>query len=158
MQQQMQQQMLEAMRQIPDDIARAAHEQQLGTPQARYMITALRRGWRWPRFILTFFTLTFLLVCIAFFPIFTLSPQNIPSFNIDIFLASTIAIYAVFMGCLLAFWFTHKTYNIYPCDGGLILKQSITKFHVIRWEEIETIWHTASRAYPYWLLKGLLYT
>jgi len=66
--------------------------------------------------------------------------------------------YVAFMGCLLAFRFTHKTCNIYPCDSGLILKQSTAKFRVIRWQEIETIWHTASRAYPYWLLRGHLYT
>jgi len=43
----MQQQMHDAMQQIPDDIARTAHEQLLGTPQACYLITVMRRGWRW---------------------------------------------------------------------------------------------------------------
>jgi hypothetical protein len=139
----MQQQMHDAMQQIPDDIARTAHEQQLGTPQARYLITVLRRGWRWPRVILPFVSLAFLLVFIVFFAIIALFLNNIP---LNIFLFSFISLlgvsYVAIIACAIAVRFTHKVCNIYPCDGGLILKQSITKFRVIRWEEIETIWHT----------------
>ncbi len=41
----MQQQLLATPAQIPDDIARLAHEQKLGTPQGKYAILELARDW-----------------------------------------------------------------------------------------------------------------
>lgn len=40
-----------AMTQIPDDVARLAHEQQLGSPQGSLSITRLSKGWRWMDFL-----------------------------------------------------------------------------------------------------------
>ena len=135
----MQQQFLTMMTQIPDDIARLAHEQQLGTPQARYMISKLGRGWRWTLYILPF---GFYLGLITFFA--SLLSINIPFIN-SIFLLLIIIAYCIIIASALTLRFTNKRCTMYPCDKGLILKQSNTKFRVIRWDEIETIWHSSAR-------------
>lgn len=48
----MQQQLLATPTQIPDDIARLAHEQKLGEPRSEYAVLTLARSWRWRYFIL----------------------------------------------------------------------------------------------------------
>lgn len=66
----MQQQLSQMTTQIPDDIARLAHEQQLGAPQANYTIMQLRRGWRWARLIFpltTIFLFLHLFLCLLIY-------------------------------------------------------------------------------------------
>lgn len=62
------------------------------------------------------------------------------------------------MAGLIVWGVTHKLCALYTCDKGLILKQSITKFHVIRWDEIEIIWQTSARTFAvFFLVKSRLY-
>ena len=60
-----QQQSFQANAPISDDVTRLANEQQLGAPQAGYLITQLRRGWRWFRFGIP---VLFIIVIISIFP------------------------------------------------------------------------------------------
>ncbi|HLI71622.1 MAG TPA: DUF6585 family protein [Ktedonobacteraceae bacterium] len=160
MQQRVQQQFLDMMKQIPDDIARLAHEQQLGTPQARYMITKLHRNWFWLRFVILYPFLLLMMILITLSIVIIAVPMNF-SFTfmiLPLLLISLMAFYILLIGCIVALALTQKTCSLYPCDNGLILKQSASKFRVIRWEEIETVWQASARAFPSTLFRGRLYT
>lgn len=64
----MQQQLFATPVQIPDDIARLAHEQKLGTPQGDYNILKLARGWRWFNpIVLTLLCVMLILIVLTFF-------------------------------------------------------------------------------------------
>lgn len=152
--QQYQEQLSALMTQIPDDVARMAHEQQLGAPQAGYIITELRKGWRWTRWVLLFaFSFFFLWYILLFFEI----DYFIDSHLLLLFVP-LIVIFLLLMAGLIAMSSTRRMCTLYPCDGGLILRRSSKKFRVIRWEEIETIQQTASRLFFMGLLKSNLYT
>lgn len=144
--QQYQEQLSALMTQIPDDVARMAHEQQLGSPQASYMIFELRKGWREVRWILP---LAFFFALLWFVSMIFLLTINsfllIGSSFFLIFMAPLAITYILMLAGLIAMSLTRRTCTLYPCDGGLILRQSRKKFRVIRWEEIEIIQQTASR-------------
>ncbi len=144
--------------QIPDDVARIAHEQQLGTPQTRHMISRLSRGWRVPQFIFPFVLLFFMIAFATLLIILSIPSVNTAMIIFTILIPSIVICYLALLACAIAIRLTNKTCNIYPCDKGLILKQSTTKFRVIRWEEIEAIWHTSARTLSRFYFRSQLYT
>lgn len=152
----MQQRFLNITMQIPDDIARLAHEQHLGAPQERFLITYLRRGWRWSLlglqialglFLAEFVTLFLLLYTSADFLVFGL-------ILIPLLILSYLAVFAF----SITVRFMRKFCPIYTCDEGLILKQAPTKSRIMRWEEIETIRYTSTRLTGRWFFKNHLYS
>lgn len=156
--QQYQEQLSALMTQIPDDVARMAHEQQLGAPQAGYIITALRKGWRWTNAIFLLTLLFFLLWIGAIFFMTTTGNFLLVGSSFLLFMAPMAVAYILMIAGLILMRSTRRTCTLYPCDGGLILRQSSKKFRVIRWEEIEVIQQTASRFLSVGNLKSVLYT
>ena len=135
----MQQRLSQQSTQIPDDIARLAHEQQLGTPQAGYMVIKLRRHWRWFQYLFPLIFLLFLAMLIGLlFPLISLYPFPIPIIILMTF-------YLFFITWLLVIIIMQRIYFIYICSEGIILKQSMTKLRSIRWNEIETITYDSAR-------------
>jgi len=149
-----QQQLLSTITQIPDDIARLAHEQQLGSPQADYTISKQSPGWRWLRFVPLIGLLFFVGTFSAFMIIMRISPDTLFPGIFVLFMME----YVGLLVSLLIPRLRNKSCTLYPCDKGFILKQSITTFRVVRWDEIETIWYTATRGATQGYLKNRLYT
>ncbi|HEY3992668.1 MAG TPA: DUF6585 family protein [Ktedonobacteraceae bacterium] len=152
----MQQRMQRTLAQIPEDIARFAHEQQLGTPQGNYTIFKLFRGWRWPAFVLPILLCyDLLVVAIALINISLI--RDIIAFNI-LFPFLLIPLFATYVFFLLLFVF-NKLESFYPCDKGIIIKPlSSKKFRVVRWEEIETIQTTMAYTPTSFFTRHRLYT
>ena len=149
----MQQQMQRAFAQIPEDIARLAHEQQLGTPQGSYTVSKLSRGWRWLRFAMPLSFLLLICIIIALISVIIIDPAHI----LLILLLLGI-VYVLFLTLLITAVTTNQASSIYSCDKGFILKQSNTKFRVVRWNEIETIWYTSTRTATRFYFKSRRYT
>lgn len=147
----MQQRFAEAQTQhIPDDIARLAHEQHLGTPQAGYTIIKLRRYWRWSQYALPAVFLPFLIEFIVLFLLDT-------TFSTATYLLLLGGFYLLFTIWMLALRFTQRMCPLYTCNEGLILKQSLVKFQIVRWDEIETIWYSPARTMAGFWRKRRLY-
>lgn len=142
--------------QIPDDIARLAHEQQLGTPQASYMIVRLARGWRWSLFLTPFS----LIILVSAFAMIFIASHLFPddSFALSFFMTWMATTGFAFIALSFTMNFTQKISTLYPCDKGFILNQSTNKFRVIRWSEIETVWYTFARLPTRLYIKSRLYT
>ena len=139
----MQRQLFAMPAQIPDDIARMAHEQKLGAPQADYTVGKLARGWRWRNPIL-FLILSVMLVLIltaAFLLLFYSDSEA--SMNMSSSLLTYIGLCQGLFSVGIAFSvFVYTSYHLYPCGEAIILKQSKRKFRTIRWNEVESIWRT----------------
>lgn len=142
--------------QIPDDIARLAHEQQLGTPQASYMTIGLTRGWRWSFFLIPLSLITFISSLVMLPIAFHLFSDN--SFSFPLSITWFVIFYFAMLAYQFTIKFTQKLYTIYPCDKGFILRHSPKRFRVIRWNEIETIWYTSARLPIKMYTKSRLYT
>lgn len=138
----MQQHIASALTQIPDDIARLAHEQQLGTPQTSYTVTKLVRGWRWLAF-----AIQFLLCCdgiiFAFIVIYMLLHGYKSITTIYPFIIIPLISSNIFLNILKLL---NNAITIYTCEGGFILKQSAKKFRVIHWDEVESMRSTLTYA------------
>ncbi len=152
--QQYQEHLSTSLPQIPDDVARMAHEQQLGASQASSMISELRKGWRWANAMFAGAALSYLVWFLLF------------SFRIDFFLRNTSFLIFIIPPIIIAVFLltgalsmanTRRACTLYPCDGGLIFRQSSKQFRVIRWEEIETIQQTVSRFFFMGIRKSDLY-
>jgi hypothetical protein len=151
----MQQQLLNITTQIPEDIARLAHEQQLGSPQANYAVFKFSRRWRWLAFILLpLLCCDLLLIMVSMIDVSLIS--HAPNFNIMLLLILSpfILTYMIFI-LLLAFV---KINNLYACDKGFIIKQSAEKPRVVRWDEIETIQSTITYAPKSLFIRQRMYT
>ncbi|HVU69897.1 MAG TPA: DUF6585 family protein [Ktedonobacteraceae bacterium] len=145
------------MKQIPDDVARLAHEQQLGTPQVRLTITKTGKGRRWSGYALLASVLWLILQFTLFF---TLVTDYTPFFSSD-FLIPFILLSTSYIPLIISLFLYRKATKIcalYPCDKGLILAQAKAKFRVLRWDEIETIWQTGTRLRFIVSLQAQLYT
>ena len=156
-QQQQQQQSFQANALISDDVTRLAREQRLSTPQAGYMVSIPRYAWRWLRVISPSLTPILLLLFMGMLILF-LSPLPRLLFVNAFFIAGLLIFYVLFMAIFIFVSSTYKTCPLYTCEGGLILKQSATRFKVIRWEEIGTIWHTIKRSPTSLFLLAHFYT
>lgn len=141
--------------QIPDDVARLAHEQQLGTPQTSFSITKLGQGWRWIRFMPL---VSILIILAAFLVIFiTLSIVYDSRLFLSLFIPTMISGYTFLLVYVILFSIIYKRGYLYPCDKGLILRFSSSKFRVLRWDEIETIWQTSERSLGTLYIKNQSY-
>ncbi len=155
--QQQQQQSFQVSALISDDVTRLAHEQHLGTPQAGYMVSIPRYSWRWLRAISpSFIPILLLLFMVALILFLSLLS---PLFFVNTFFTVVLLIfYVLFMATLIFVNSTYKMCPLYTCEGGLVLKQSATRFKVMRWEEIGTIWHTIRRSPASLFFHSHLYT
>lgn len=138
------QQLVATPAQIPDDIARLAHEQKLGTPQGNYAIFKLTRNWRWRYFILLSLLCTEIMFIAITAILLILLPHDFSPDNAFSMLNFWIPLcQGVFL--LMAFFtISNKEYTLYSCKEGFILKESKKKFRTIRWTEIERVWHTVA--------------
>lgn len=139
---------------IPDDIARLAHEQQLGIPQASLSVTKLSKGWRWMRFLPLVAMVLALLFFIVFFHSLN-SSHNDTTFPAILFFMAFICIFLIVS--MILYNITNKACTLYPCDKGLILRLSLSRFRVIRWDEVETIWQTTIRVFATLYTRNRLY-
>jgi hypothetical protein len=135
----MQQQLLSTITQIPDDIARLAHEQQLGAPQANYAVFKFSRGWRWLAFILLpLLCFDLLLIMVSIINVSLISR----ALNFDVMLPLVLSPFILTYMMSIALLAFVKISNFYVCDKGFIIKQSGKKPRVVRWDEIEAIHST----------------
>lgn len=151
-------QLHELQHQIPDDIARMAHEQHLGSPQLSHSVVRLNRGWRW---VLPIFFLSLLFDALVVFIVIIIG-MNYPAGTpllLPIMLSFAGIFYLELIIGLIVASLKIKICSVYTCDGGFVLKQSATKFRVVRWDEIDTIWQASARhPLTFYMRNGNLYT
>lgn len=143
-----------AMTQIPDDVARLAHEQQLGTPQAGLLVTKLSKGWRWVSFLRLVLVALVLIFMIVLFVELNSPPDYMPFPAILFFI---IPIYGFCIALVILSRTTSKMCSLYPCDQGFILRFSSSRFRVIRWDEVATVWQTVLRTPATFYMRNRLF-
>ncbi|HEY1349203.1 MAG TPA: DUF6585 family protein [Ktedonobacteraceae bacterium] len=123
-----------------DDMLRLAREQQLGEPLGAYEVLGLARNWR-ARYLLLSLALGtgFVFLLIGVLPIFFKS--NDPTFNLPLPLLICVLCYHLILQLLVFLTPTSTIYTLCVYTEGCVLKKSQKKFRVIRWQEIEHIWH-----------------
>lgn len=152
----MQQYLSSMTTQIPDDIARLAHEQQLGSPQAGLSVNKLGKGWRWIRFLIP---ISLLLACALFLTLFLQIGSSYTDFTrfFSYFSFVMVICYLVLIVSSILSRNADKSCTLYPCDKGFILRLALNKFRVVRWDEVETIWQTPTRSLTTLYMPGMVY-